>query len=479
MTKINIDFKEITEELNIENLDLSERSIPFRQGLIKIYYVKQLTDRLSLADNIIKPLILYCSSEKNSINAQMAVDGIIFADDCELESDFSKAKELILSGMVVILFSNDEHYIVANFKKVEQRSISKPELNYTIRGPQDCFTENLDTNISLVRYRLKDENIQIKFFEVGRRTKTRVAMIYIKDIANDTVVGDIQSKIEKIEVDGIGESGELQALLCKKHQLFPQMGLIERSDMAFHSLIEGKVILLVDGSGIALLAPKVFFEFFYSCDDRFDNKYFGMFSRIMRYLGLLITLTSSSIFVALTSFHTDVLPGNYAIFLAEMRNKVPFSSFVGILLLEFIIELLREALLRVPKPIGPAVGIVGATIIGQAAVTAGLFSPLALILVATSLLSSFAISDYTLITPFRLLKFALIMFTGFLGFYGFTLFIILLAAELISMDSFGVPYMAPWAPFNFYDFKKTFMYNIVDDSKKPHYLRTKNNKNKN
>lgn len=215
-------------------------------------------------------------------------------------------------------------------------------------------------------------------------------------------------------------------------------------------------------SAVGYWSYKVFFEFFYSCDDRFDNKYFGMFSRIMRYLWLLITLTSSSIFIALTSFHTDVLPGDYAIFLAEMRIKVSFSAFAGILLLEFINELLWEDLLRVLKPIGPAIGIVGATIIGQAAVAAGIFSPLALILVA---ISSFAISDYTLITPFRLLKFALIIFTGFLDFYGFTLFILLLAAELVSMDSFGVPYMAPWAPFNFYHFKKSFMNNIIDDPK--------------
>lgn len=471
--KDTVDFKKIMEELNKKNLNLSERSIPFHQGFVKIYFIKQLTDRSALTLNVVKPLILYCSSGNKTINAQTALNSIIFADECSLQSDFSRIKDFLLSGLTIILFSKDKNYISVDFNKIEQRQISQPIMTYSLRGAQDCFTENLETNISLVRYRIKDENLRIKFFEVGRRTKTRVAMIYINDIANERVVDDIQNKIERIDVDGIGESGELQALLCNKKQLFPQMGLIERSDMAFHSLLEGKVILLVEGSGIALLAPKIFPEFFYSCDDRYDNKYSGMFARFIRYAALFIAFTSSSFLVAITSFHTDVLPGSYAISLAEMDLKVPFSTFVAMLLLEFIVELLKEALFRVPKPIGPAIGIVGAIIIGQAAIAAGIFSPLTLIIISISMLSSFAIPDYTIVTPFRLLKFALLLSTGFLGFYGFTLFILILSAELVSLESFGVPYMAPIAPFNLKDFKSIFINNITVTSRKPNYLKTR------
>lgn len=445
-----------------------------RNGRIELFYIAQLTDRASLTENVVKPLILHCSSAPKSINAQMTVDGIIYADDCRIESDAGKIEEFILSGMVVILFSNDKQYIVVNLKKVEHRSVPTPQLSYTIRGPQDCFTENLDANLSLIRYRIKDKNMQIKHFEVGRRTKAQVAVIYIEDIANDTVVQEVQKRIERIDVDGIGESGELQGfLLNNKLQLFPQIGLIERSDMAFHSLLEGKVLVLVDGSGIALLAPKTFSEFFYSCDDRFDNKFFGLFTRILRYTAIIIALTGSSLFVALTSFHTDVLPVKYAISLSEMRSNVPFTALIGALSLEFIMELLREALLRIPKQIGSAIGIVGAIVIGQAAISAGIFSPLLLIIVATSLLASFAIPDYTLVNPFRILKLMLLLFTGVMGFFGFTIFLTFILAELVSLNSFGVPYMAPWAPFNFRDFLRTLIDGSTMDSRRPNYLRTK------
>lgn len=445
-----------------------------RNGRIELFYIAQLTDRASLTENVVKPLILHCSSAPKSINAQMTVDGIIYADDCRIESDAGKIEEFILSGMVVILFSNDKQYIVVNLKKVEHRSVPTPQLSYTIRGPQDCFTENLDANLSLIRYRIKDKNMQIKHFEVGRRTKAQVAVIYIEDIANDTVVQEVQKRIERIDVDGIGESGELQGfLLNNKLQLFPQIGLIERSDMAFHSLLEGKVLVLVDGSGIALLAPKTFSEFFYSCDDRFDNKFFGLFTRILRYTAIIIALTGSSLFVALTSFHTDVLPVKYAISLSEMRSNVPFTALIGALSLEFIMELLREALLRVPKQIGSAIGIVGAIVIGEAAISAGIFSPLLLIIVATSLLASFAIPDYTLVNPFRILKLMLLLFTGVMGFFGFTIFLTFILAELVSLNSFGVPYMAPWAPFNFRDFLRTLIDGSTMDSRRPNYLRTK------
>ncbi len=467
-------FDEIVTLLEDQNSDITERSIPCFGGVVKIFYIRQMTDRTALVESAVKPLVLYCSSNKKCLNAQMTLDTIIFADDCTIESDMSKIHQAVLSGMTVILFSTDNAYIVANFKKIERRSVPTPSLTYTIRGPQDCFIENLDVNLSLIRYRVKDKNLQIEIVGVGARTRTKVAIVYIKDIANDDVVNEVQKRIQCIDIDGIGESGELQAfLLNNKMQLFPQMGLIERSDVAFHSLLEGKVLVLADGSGMVLLAPKTFNEFFYSCDDRYDNKFFGAFARFLRYLSITLALTGSSLFIAVTSFHTDVLPSDYAILLAEMRSTAPFNALIAALILELTMELLREALLRVPKQIGSAIGIVGAIVIGQAAISAGIFSPLILIIAAVSLLASFAIPDYTMVTPFRILKFFLMLATGTLGFLGFTMVITLIVAELVSMDSFGVPYMAPWAPFNAYDFIRTFIQSITMNPKRPHYLRDK------
>ncbi len=452
------EFERWIDSIQTGDLDITRRSVPYRGGRAELMYIQQLTDRLALSENVVKPLVLACASGRARLTAQEALDGILYADSAKVETDWARIQEFILSGMAVLMFSTDESYLVINQKKVEKRSVPTPQLTYTVRGGQDCFTENLDANLSLVRYRVKDPNLRIRYMEVGVRTRTRVAVLYIQDIANDTAVNEVLKRIGDIRVDGIGESGELQAFLLNDNKiLFPQMGLIERSDMAYSTLLEGKVMVLADGSGIALYAPKVFSEFFYSCDDRYDNKYFGMFNRLLRYMSIATALTASSIFVAITSFHTEVLPSDYAISLAQLRANVPFSAMVGALILEFIVELLREALVRVPKQIGPAIGIVGAIVIGQSAIAAGFFSPVLLTIAAVSLLASFAIPDYTLINPFRILKFALIMFTGALGFFGFTVFLTAIAIELVSLNSFGTPYMSPWAPFHWHDFNTTLI----------------------
>lgn len=467
-------FEGLTASIRNNGLDIAERTIPYMGGEVKLFYIYQLTDRGALSEHVIKPLILHCARGEARLTARMAADGIIYADCLRVESGQDKILDYILSGMTVMLFSTDGEYVVLNLKKVEKRPVDTPQLTYTIRGPQDCFTESLETNLSLLRYRVKDPKLCIRHLTVGRRTRTSVAVIYIQDIANDTAVNEVQKRIAGIDVDGIGESGELQSFMLNRDKvLFPQMGIMERSDMACHLLLEGKVVVLVEGSGVGIYAPKVFSEFFLSCDDRYDNKYFGVFARLLRYVSIFIGLTASSIYVAIVSFHTDVLPSDYAILLAQMRVNVPFSAMVGTLLLEFIMELLREALLRVPKQIGPAIGIVGAIVIGQAAIAAGFFSPVLLTIAAVSLLASFAIPDYTLVNAFRMFKFVLIMFAGSLGFFGITLILTAIASELVSLNTFGVPYMTPFAPFSRRDIARTVINSSDSDTRRPEYLNPK------
>lgn len=468
------DFYRFTSALEEQSRGYKFRTISFCDGVLKVFCVLQLTDRDMLTESVIRPLVLHC--KEHTINARIAAQSVLFADDFTIEKDKTMINTHILNGMVVILFSNDNEYIVLNLKKVQQRSVPTPQLEYTMRGPQDCFTENLDTNLSLIRYRLKDKNACFDFYEVGKRTKTRVAVIYSSDIANPDVVSQVKKKIKNIDVDGIEESGELQAFLANsKYQLFPNTGLVERSDLACQSVLEGKILIMVDGSPITLIAPKVFFEFLQSSDDRYDNKFFGFMSRMLRYLAIILSFTSTSVLVAITAFHTDVLPSSYAILLAQMRVKVPFSALLAALLVEIILELLREALIRIPKQIGTAIGIVGAIVIGEAAISAGLFSQLMLIVGSVSLLSSFVIPDYSLINAFRILKFMLIISTGLLGFLGFTVFIIVVLTQLVSHDSFTVPYMSPVAPFNFYDFVRSLINNTTMSPRRPGYLKTQDN----
>lgn len=469
----------ILKSLEAEGFSFLKRKISFDGGTIYILYIKHLTDRPSLSEQVVKPLALHFQRRTAGfalLRAREVMENILYADDCTLESDGSMVRDLILGGLAVVLFSWDDDYIVVNLRMVEHRPVSEPQIEYTVRGPRDCFVESLSVNLSLLRYRVKDSKLRVKQFKVGRRTKTDVAVFYIEDIANENVVSTIQKRIEAIDVDSIGESGELEVFLQNsKWSLFPQMGVVERSDMACHLLTEGKVLILVDGSGLALSAPKIFEEFFHSCDDRYDNMFFGLMMRLLRYMSLFIVLTASSYFVAVSSFHIDALPSQYTLDLAQMRTKVPLPPILSALMLEFIVELLREALLRVPKQIGSAVGIVSAIVIGQASIAAGIFSPLLLIIVSLSLLASFVMPDYTLINPFRILKIAALISTSIFGFYGLILFLCLLLSSLTSMDSFGVPYLAPFAPFNLYDFLRSLMFNVSFSPLRHKYNRNKDN----
>jgi len=471
--KNNQIVEDLVQSLTSKKIDMLARSIPYMGGRAYVCYIGQLVDRQAISDLVIKPLLNHCAESKKAVTAAYAVDNLLYADECILEDDLNKIEYYVLNGQTVILFSTDSQYVIVNRKKVEKRNVTEPELMYTLRGPRDAFVEDLDTNLSLLRYRLKDGNLRIVKKQVGVRTKSAVAVVYIEDIANPKVVDKISKSIDGIQVDGIYESGELQQYLKQPNSLFPRMGIIERSDMAVEELLEGKVLVMVDGSNTVLHAPKVFAEFLYACDDRYDNKFFGLFMRLIRYAAVFLSITLTSFYIALAEFHPDVMPASYIVTFAQMRARAPFSAFIAVLSVEFIVELMREALLRVPVKIGSAIAIVGAIIIGQAASTSGIYSPLLLILVSIGFLSTFAIPDITLAHPLRILKFLVIIMTGFLGFYGFALAITLILSLVVSIDSFGVPYMAPWAPFNSYDTMKTLLFSKRMSPKRQQYMRNK------
>lgn len=467
-------YDNILNQIKSKNLSLGERQITIGSSSVSIFYIKQLTDKAALAEQVIKPLMQH--KEGQPLKAADVVNSVIIADDCLVDTDENKVAQYILDGMTVVLFSGDNAYAVVNLKKVAHRSVTEPVMMYTIRGPRDAFNESLETNLSLLRYRLKSESLRIEMMEVGARNKTAVAVVYFEDIANNTCVSEVKKRIGQINIDGLVSSGELQSFMQNnKASLFPQMGIIERSDMACGALLEGKVVIMMDGDSWALVAPKVFSEYLWSCDDFYLNKYTGAFLRILRIISLNLSFIVSSLYVAVVSFHPDVLPSGFLISIAQARAKVPFPALIEVLLIELIAELIRESLIRVPTKIGTAIGVVGAIIIGQAAVSAGVFSSLLLIVVSTSLMASFVPADYTLMDSFRVLKFLLIAMTGIAGFYGFTLVILFVLAQLVSINTYGVPYMAPFAPFHFKDFAKSVVYAKAIAPKRAAFLRTKDN----
>ncbi len=468
------DVKKLCDDIQ-KNNNVKKRVLKSKNGEVYIIYVKQLCDIYLLSEHIIKPIQHYWLKNDNAINAEFALDSIITADDCAFIEDEHEILEKVLSGMVIVLFSGDERGIEVNLKKVEKKSTDASEINYSIWGGKDSFTENLDSNLSLIRYRIKDPSLKLETYTVGRRTKTMLLMAYIGDVANEEYVNTIKKRIEKIDIDGILESAKFQWFLNdKKFALFPQAGLEQRSDIACSAMLEGKIVILIDGSGIALVLPKLLIEFLWSDDDECDNIYFGIFSKLLRILSIFISATITSFYMALTGFHAGALPTVYSMMIASGRAGVPFSVVTEVILIEVLVEILRESLLRVPRSSGSAMGIVGGIVIGQAAVEAGIFSPVVLVIAALSLMTSYIVPDYNLTNAVRMIKFVFIFLTAFFGLFGLVCGLFLLALMLISDTSLKTPYFAPYAPFGFVDALKGIFTNKYLSIKRPDFLKTKN-----
>ncbi|GMQ59131.1 spore germination protein [Vallitalea sediminicola] len=465
MNIINESWEKKSKELGI-----TTRYLNVGDTDVIILYIQQITDRNMLSLNIIKPLLL---CHKRALTTDRIIN-TIYIDDLFTGTKENEIIDYVLRGNSVIIIPTDDKYIVANTLKIEKRQVQEPNIENTIKGARDAFNENYNDNLSLIRYRLKDPNLRIDELIVGKRTQTTVAIIYIKDIANEGLVSDVENKISKIEIDGILESSYIQKFIFNNsYNFFPQSGIVERSDTACANILDGKVIILVEGGNLALVVPKTFIEFFDTGDDHFDNTFISIFSKFIRILCIIISLFLTSLYVAVVSFHSDILPPQYIISLATSRATVPFNAFLEAFLMESVAEILREASVRLPKQIGPAIGIVGTIVIGQASVSAGLVSPLLVIIVSLSIMSSFATSDYSITNTIRVLKFLMIIITSVFGLFGFTMGIILIVVNLCSIDSFGVSYIAPLSPLNFRDLKHLFISDIHLSKKRPEYLKTK------
>ncbi|MCX8074529.1 MAG: spore germination protein [Clostridia bacterium] len=475
-----IKYKNVLKNIENSKLDIKKRELIKNDKSIIILYISQMTDINMLSEHIIKPITEYNNMFKYEIDSDYITKSIIMNCEYSLDNDEDKIIEYILSGMTVILIPDDNKYIIANLKNIKNRGVDLPELTFTLRGPRDCFNENLDVNLSLVRYRIKDPNLNVNVLEVGRRTKTRVAILHIGDIANDEIVKEVTRRITKIDVDGIVDSGELQSLLLNKGtDLFPQMSIIERSDMAASTLLDGKVVILVEGSALAICAPVVFSDFFRSCDDLLDNKYIAIVGKFIRMFAGLLSFTITALYVAIVDFHIDTMPAEFIISINNYNHGIPLSIFTSALVVELIIEMIREAMIRVPKQIGASIGVVGGIIIGQAAISSKLFSPIILVIVSISLMSSFTIPDYTITNALRVLKFFLIIVSSCFGLIGFVIAFSIIVINLVSNNSFGVPYFAPFAPFNYRDFKYTIINGKDTSSFRKGYLKTKDPKRAN
>ncbi|MDK2925951.1 MAG: spore germination protein [Bacillota bacterium] len=343
----------------------------------------------------------------------------------------------LLNGETCLFGEEWGQALLIDTKGWEKRAISEPDTETVIRGPREGYVENLRTNTSLIRRRLRHPNLRIEHLVLGDITNTQVAIVYIKGLANDKLVEEVRRRLMRIKIDGVLESNYLEELIeDAPFSPFPQVGHTERPDRSVANLLEGKVTILTDGTPFALSVPVTLSCFMQSPEDYYERWPVALGIRIFRYLSLFISLFLPSLYVAITTFHQEMLPTALTVSLAMQRERVPYPAVVEALLMQITFEILIEAGVRLPRPLGQAIGIVGALVIGEAAVRAGLISAAMVIVIAATAISSFAVPAFDLAIAVRMLRLPMIFFGAVLGLFGIFAGLLLILIHLASLRSF-------------------------------------------
>lgn len=444
--------------------DVVYREFVFAQNeeiRLALIYTDGLADKRQVSDQIMRALAL---------EVPMAVPGqeITKARALELikqrglcihqvkETDkLQDVVHAILSGDTVLLVEGHTTAIINGARGWETRSITDPESEPTVRGSRESFVETLRTNTSLIRRRIKSPDLKIEALRLGEVTGTDVAVVYIEGIVNDKLLTEVKSRLERIKVDAILETGYIEELIeDSPWSPFPTVNHTEKPDRVAAMLLEGRVAILVDGTPFALTVPNLFVEYLHVPEDYYERSVFSSAVRLVRFLAMLISLTLPSLYIAVLSFHYELLPTALLLSVAAQHEAVPFPVLIEVLIMELSFELLREAGIRLPRPLGQAISIVGALVIGEAAVRAGLVAAATVIVVALTGIASFAFL-YSFSIAFRLLRFALMVLATTLGLFGLIGGLAVIGIHLCCLRSLGVPYLSPLVPTTGADLKDT------------------------
>jgi spore germination protein KA len=415
-----------------------------------IIFFDGMADRSVINDNILTPLMVLSNmdvkgNEKNIAN--FVKNHILPHNQLKQVTEYKKVIEEVNFGGCGLFIDGIDSAFAADVKGWEHRGVERPNTEQTLRGPQEGFTEVLRVNTALVRKILKDEDLIVENLEIGKRSKTPCSILYIKDITNNSLINEVRRRIKSLRIDYIFDSGELEQYIEDNTFLpTPQILATERPDRTASLLAEGKVAIILQGNPFALVVPATLTSLIHSPEDAYFRFPYANLLRLVRIMGIVFALLLPGIYVAITNFHHEMIPTGLLFAIEASREKVPFPSVVEILIMEVSFELIREAGIRIPSPIGPTLGIIGALILGQAAVAANIVSPILIIIVAVTGIGSFAIPNFSLALAFRILRFVYIILGATVGFLGITVGLFIHGITLVSAKSFGVPIAVPFAP---------------------------------
>ncbi|SHG24940.1 spore germination protein [Ornithinibacillus halophilus] len=437
--KKNLDlFKEIYQYPLNTDIQFREFLLGNRKALL--IFIDTITKTDIVEDHILTPLLASEDTNKK-IEDSIPVKSIITK---------TVVKDILIEiskGYIALFIDGEEKAYLFSAPNFEGRNIEKSENETVVKGPKEAFNELSSTNISMIRKKIKSESLVVESSVISQRSNNDVYILYLSDVVNDKMLSNVRERLKKIEVDTVQTLGLLEQRIEERPKsIFPTILFTERPDRAASYIEDGYIVLLMDNSPASLVLPATFWSFYHSSEDHYLRFPYGNFTRMLRLLALFMTLFISAAYVAIVTYHAEMIPPDLLLAIAATREKVPFPAAVEVLMMELAFELIREAGLRVPSPIGPTIGIVGALILGQAAVQANIVSPIVVIVVALGGLSSFAIGDLSMNFAVRMSRFLLLLAASFFGIYGIAALFTVGIFYLVSIKSFGVPYLSPLTP---------------------------------
>jgi len=417
-----------------------------------IIYIDVLTSKDSIDETIMKALIKgirQVKPEEKDIKGNIfntLINGSITTADFKETTDINQAINEILMGNTLLLVDGCEKAIIASTKGFPKRGIDKPDTEVAIQGSKESFNEAFRVNTVLIRRRIRDTNLKVKQMNIGRRSNTDVALMYLKDVVRESILQEVEKRLKDIDIDAILDSGYIEQLIEDDWKSpFPQIQLTERPDKAAAAILEGRIVIVVDNTPFVLIVPAIFASFYQASDDYYQRWEISSFVRILRYIAGFIAISLPGLYIATTVYHPSMIPMLLVYKMAEARQSVPIPIVVEVLIMELAFETLREASIRLPGSIGNTLGIIGGIIVGTAAVDAGLVSPMVVIVISLTGICSFAIPNIALVAGFRLMKYIVILFSSILGLFGYWIAILLILLHLVTLRSFGIPYTFPFS----------------------------------
>lgn len=449
-TKImnSLDMANQLKKSLLDSTDIIVRDLEINGERVALVFIDELCNVEELNRSVLFPIKQFMTTDITIEDLRKNVSSF-----CNVEIlDLQQAKEKLLRGFSLIFMDGEEKVLVFNTVMYPGRSVEEPPTSTVISGPREGFNETLKVNLSLIRKRLPSSNLKVEELNIGRRTKTRINIVYFDDIVDKDVVNEIKQKLNKFDIDGVIDSYYLMKFLENRpNSIFRQVGNTEKPDIACAKLLEGRVVILVDGTPIAITIPYVMFEDFQSSNDYYSDAHRVSILRIIRVLGLFLSIFLPGMYIALQLYHYKVLPLKFLVTIVNTTQNLPLNPFLEIFFIIILFDILFEASVRMPKYLGMAISIVGALILGDTAVKAGLVSPPGVMIVALSAITVYIIPNQS--SQISILRIVFALIGGTLGFHGIILGMLFLIAYLCNFDSFKTPYLAPYAPYISKDMK--------------------------